>query len=288
MRSHNRFSFKFIHHRQTAAFTLIELLTVIAIVGVLTAIVTASIGRARRSAMQAKEVSAARQLMVAYHLAATENHGWLMPAKAATGSEHIVGEGGESLSSMINVRWPHRIRPYLGERFKDTLYVNKQAPLYEQIATAGQGDFNKNYTLSLATSFGLNGWFVGQTAYSETLADSTSDAPVAKLQQAPNPSRLIAFTSATNRNYGEDYGYFVIKPPSLWTNATELVDFPASASADAQYGYVAFRHGGKAVVAFLDGHTALMGSREMRDMRLWSAGAQQSGDAGYTPSPRTY
>jgi prepilin-type N-terminal cleavage/methylation domain-containing protein/prepilin-type processing-associated H-X9-DG protein len=288
MKLHNKITNNGLLIRSRAAFTLVELLAVIAIVGILAAIVIPTVAAARSHAAKAVEISAARQLMVGYHLAATENRGWLMPAKAQSANGAVVGESGEALSAMINIRWPHRMRPYLGDRFKKTLYVNKQEPLYDLIASNGQGDLAKNYALSLATTFGMNGWFVGSPAYSESLADATSDAPVAKISQAPNPGRLLAFASATNRVYGDDYGYFVVKPPSLWSNPHDLSGFPDDASADPQYGFVAFRHGGKAVTAFLDGSVALMGSRELRDMRHWSPGAQERNDAAYLPPSFAY
>ena len=65
-------------HRR--AFTLIELLTVIAIIGVLAAITMAAVGKVRSSAHAAKCGSNVRQLAVMASVMAQENGGWVPQA----------------------------------------------------------------------------------------------------------------------------------------------------------------------------------------------------------------
>jgi prepilin-type N-terminal cleavage/methylation domain-containing protein/prepilin-type processing-associated H-X9-DG protein len=62
------------------AFTLIELLTVIAIIGILAAIVISTVGSARRSAQRARCGSQLRQLGVAVALYKTENKSFYPPS----------------------------------------------------------------------------------------------------------------------------------------------------------------------------------------------------------------
>lgn len=57
------------------AFTLIELLTVIAIIGILAAIIIPTIGKVRKSARRAECVSNLRQIVTAAHLFANEHKG---------------------------------------------------------------------------------------------------------------------------------------------------------------------------------------------------------------------
>lgn len=59
-----------------AAFTLIELLTVIAVIGVLTAILIPAIGATRQSAQKAKCASNLRQIGQAISLFAMNNKGY--------------------------------------------------------------------------------------------------------------------------------------------------------------------------------------------------------------------
>jgi prepilin-type processing-associated H-X9-DG protein/prepilin-type N-terminal cleavage/methylation domain-containing protein len=84
-----------------AAFTLIELLTVIAVIGVLTAILIPAIGATQQSAQKAKCASNLRQIGQAISLFAMNNNGYF-PL-----STHTVRNVDES--------WIYTIAPYLGE-----------------------------------------------------------------------------------------------------------------------------------------------------------------------------
>ena len=65
------------HHPHSRAFTLIELLTVIAIIGVLAAILIPVVGAMRKSAQSSRCVSNLRQIGVAIQLYANDNRGTL-------------------------------------------------------------------------------------------------------------------------------------------------------------------------------------------------------------------
>lgn len=278
MSSRARQSFALPSASRPRGFTLIELLTVVAILGILAAILIPTVASCRRQADKSREVSAARQLMVGFHLAADENRGVFISQNHNSGT---VNEQGQSVSMhAASTRWPHRLRPYLGDRFKATLYVNAQADYYDRVA-ADQSGALRDYHLSLGTTFGMNGWFVGSTA-----AVNLTDAPVKTLAQAALPSRLIAFTSANGRNGAPptlDMGYFKIEPPSAGWPAADLFA-PPDPALDAAYGYVAYRHGGKTVTAFLDGHVELLSCADLRDMRLWSDQARRQDNPNYAPA----
>ncbi|EIQ02076.1 prepilin-type N-terminal cleavage/methylation domain-containing protein [Opitutaceae bacterium TAV1] len=61
--------------RDHRAFTLVELLTVIAIIGILAAILIPVVGKVRKSARRAECISNLRQLVTAAHLYANDNKG---------------------------------------------------------------------------------------------------------------------------------------------------------------------------------------------------------------------
>ncbi|MGZ0655906.1 type II secretion system protein [Coraliomargarita sp. W4R53] len=63
-----------------SAFTLIELLTVITIVGILAAILIPAVGKVRESAKQTASISNLRQIGVGIHLAIQDNKG-MLPGK---------------------------------------------------------------------------------------------------------------------------------------------------------------------------------------------------------------
>jgi prepilin-type processing-associated H-X9-DG protein/prepilin-type N-terminal cleavage/methylation domain-containing protein len=86
------------------AFTLIELLTVIAIIGILAAILIPVVGRVRESARSSACVSNVRQISTAFSLYAADNGG-LIPA--AMGSNN----GGENPTGGF---WMVELNPYVG------------------------------------------------------------------------------------------------------------------------------------------------------------------------------
>jgi prepilin-type N-terminal cleavage/methylation domain-containing protein len=249
-------------------FTLIELLTVIAIVGILTALLVPVVSTARLQARKATEVSAARQLIIGYHLAANDQRGRLMAAQEA--GQSALGEGGQALGSIVAVRWPHRLRPYLGDRFRATLYVLEQGDYYDKY----QAD---DYRLSLAPTFGLNGAFVGGG-----IGGLQRDPPITRLEQAAEPARLIAFAATRYRTLDPSAGFFYVNAPHIWA----APDTPRSNSEpglDAAYGYLAPRWQDRATLAMLDGSVTVRLASELRDMRWWSDVARRRDDPNYRP-----
>lgn len=95
---------------------MIELLTVIAIVGILAAIIIPSIQGVHTRAMEAKKLSNYRQYFVANSLYANEHNGCTVPAKDSRGEEML---------------WQEMLSPYLqGDMFnnKGEIYSD---PFYE-------------------------------------------------------------------------------------------------------------------------------------------------------------
>lgn len=90
------------------AFTLIELLTVIAIIGVLAGIILPVVGRVRESARKAQCISNLRQIGNAMHLFANDNKGYLPVAISFSGHDPF-GTG-----TTEERGWFNYVRPYLG------------------------------------------------------------------------------------------------------------------------------------------------------------------------------
>jgi prepilin-type N-terminal cleavage/methylation domain-containing protein len=101
------------------AFTLIELLTVIAIITVLAAILIPAIGKVRASANEATCTSNLRQISSAYLLMITDNNNILIPAIPAEGSGSAPDSKWYNEESGTNLTWNISLASYMqdGERW---------------------------------------------------------------------------------------------------------------------------------------------------------------------------
>lgn len=203
-------------------------------------------------------------------MAAEENRGALLALQEiASGAAN---ERGQEINGIAAYRWPHRLRPYLGDRFRATLYVNEQAQYYDE-------RLNDDYALSIATTFGMNGVFVGGD-----FSSTVKDKPVRRVAEAHSPARLLVFGSARYRALDPKAGYWRVSAPCFGWPAADIAVGASDPSRDADYGYLAPRWDGRAVVGFLDGHVELRSVAQLRDMRLWSDLARRSDNAAYQPN----
>jgi prepilin-type N-terminal cleavage/methylation domain-containing protein len=268
------------------AFTLIELLVVIAIIALLIGILLPSLARARESARRAVEQSAARQLMVAYHLYAQENRDHVLPGYAQ-GLEAF-DDAGRPIGWPVGGRYPWRLAPYFGYDF-EALYP-EAAKLDEFRRTSWD---NYTYVVSVFPSLGLNSRFVGghkdEFAFNPGLDRVWGRMYLSITDQARYPARLLVFASSEGRDpfspggYDPELGYHVIRPP-YWTSAQPAWEPYVPGMDMSRHGNVDLRWRDEAVCAMFDGHVENLGDRELRDMTRWSNDATRA-DWHLTPSP---
>lgn len=208
-------------------FTLIELLAVIAVVGILAAILVPVAASARVSARQAQSASNLRQIGIAMLLHADENRGFL---------PDTTHSGGES--------WVSSLRRHLGN--VDEVRLCPADPLLdEKRATPG------------ATSYVVNDLVVG-TVYGglgELIRSS------ANLAQIRDPSRtLLAFILADGKGRSTTDDHTHAASWDTWDA------FRRDVAADRFHHGVAAADGtsGRSLYLFADAHVAAIPAAEMR------------------------
>jgi prepilin-type N-terminal cleavage/methylation domain-containing protein/prepilin-type processing-associated H-X9-DG protein len=272
------------------AFTLIELLVVIAIVALLVGILLPGLATARMQARAVNAAVASRSLMSAYVLYAGDHRDWVAPGMLAQppgvsvrdelGNQYGDGHGG-MWGDPIAQRWVYRLAPWFDHTFLGTTLVNGEVEYYkyrDEILGQPDGAGEWAYRMSMYPAFGLNVDYVGGNY---ALDDDAFDrrAPVRRLGDAFRPTDLIAFVSArgpSDYSGGAEPGYFRVAPPR--TDAVYNESDPPD-----RFGFVHPRYNGRAVVAYVDGHTDAAAPQDLLDRRLWSDAAAREDDPDWKP-----
>ena len=251
-------------------FTLVETLVVVAIFSVLTALGVAGVANMQEAGRRVREISSSRTLVAAYLSYANDHGGRLMPGYQY-GAESITDPKGTEISGEEVYRYPWRLAEYIEWNVEGIYLINRTR---KEVAGLDPGSTMYRYTVALAPVMGLNAYCVGGN-YSASGLLCPEDVAT-RLVQIPRPAKTLAFVSTRYKaaaNTEAMEGYFYARPPVLgpfqWNSGAYD---PAVASS--QFGFVDFRHNKKAVCAFIDGHSALLGIDELRDMRHWAPKAE--------------
>ena len=153
-----------------SAFSLIELLTVIAVIGILTGILVPAIGKAREKAAETNKVSQYRQYFVANTLYANDNKGYSCPAKDVRNGDQL---------------WHELLSPYLvGEETKSKEHDIFVDPFF--------ADYDEER--AFLTGVGLNVKIRLPEENTDNVfwnADKAEDAVLSKLNWVSYPERRI-------------------------------------------------------------------------------------------------
>lgn len=285
------------NHARSRGFTLIELLVVVAIIATLMGILLPALGSARTSARAVKELSGARQLMLAYTMYADDNRGSLLigfPDQAmwsrmvARGNEPT-DFSGRPLGETAGARYPWRLISYFDGNFEG-LYQDQRVVdrLAEGMGAESDSpaDYVLRYVISLYPSFGLNSYFFGGGAPGDTIPFSENGRRffgqfyATKMYGVRRASSVMVFGSARDRSqpsllpgYGTIHGSYIVKPPYLYSTSgrqwamqyDEHAEYP-----DPNSGRIDLRFKDKGIAAMLDGHAEQWGWEEFNDMRNWA------------------
>lgn len=278
--------------RQTnySAFSLLELLVSIGIVGSLAALASVGIQSASRNARLAEDISAARRIAQAYLTASADNNGILLKRYATEEAPDVPLPDGSSVlrksgQRIVIQRYPWHLAPYLDWNVEKTFltWANRKEFQKNQGAVASLPRLAESqyyYGISVGPAFGQNAYGVGG------FENAGSTEVATRIASVPHPSQLIAFVSARDNTMA---GYSYVEPPissqnqyfmdgSTASREIKWSDADYKPNAASAFGFIALNHKGNAVVAFLDGHVALLSLPELRDSRLWSRIAQEKDD----------
>lgn len=231
------------------AFTLIELLTVIAIIGILAAIIIPTVGRVRASARSATCKSNLRQIALAALMFADER-GFYPPSRAVqNGGSGVAASDNNNSGSLL---WPQTLRPYLGstiEPGKDKLYgtgnVVGVCPgcLYTPPVV---GDIN----------------IVSYSAHPKIMVDDSNGVKPMRNGEVTRPTQIILFADAAQQTQGgaQSNFYGITEAISTTTNDSNSAT-PIATNDDAldptSKAIFRYRHPGDVVnVVFVDGHVS--------------------------------
>ncbi len=258
-----------------AAFTLLELLVAITIVAVIASISVAFFLKAREKARLATEVSAARNLMIAYLLYPADHGGEVMPGYLS--DPEAVDRDGNPLAAPMNARYPWRLAQ-VAPSIEGVLLFNGNESVLEAK--------DSNYLVSVMPNLGLNAVLLGghygsgsPLPPSPRIVEAYGKFHVTHLSEVEAPEKFIVFASA--RSGKGKPGYFEIRPPRLTGPVWTSEKFEENTSAH-QHGFVDFRYKDSAVTATLAGTVELLTEKELRDMRRWSNQAARENDPDYT------
>ena len=231
--------------RFEAAFTLIELLTVIAVLGIIVAIVVPVIGSVRENANRTASASNLRQWTGALLLFANDNRKRI----PYEGSRDQPSWGVTRAASEEN-SWFNVLPPFAGEKPLDELQsasdrrmmIRKGSLHYSPGARIDERENRRRPFFS---------YMMNSQLYSdEGNAPSNSGSDLIRLSLIPEPSRTIFITETR---------------VSVDDGAPNEGDDDRVARAKGRNNSISFRYGNRTNVAFLDGHVETVDSERLYD-----------------------
>ncbi len=232
--------------RDIRAFTLLEIVVVLATMALLTALLMPALGRARSEAREIVCRANLHQLVLATSAYAMENGGFYVPAAsdlwASAGLRRWHG-----VRSSLNEPFDPRAGPLAGYLADGQI---KECPL--RIAFAKGQEWSRNFEQG-GGGYGYNMMYLGSRLW-EASTDAGSSPSRAythttAITEVKNPGQTLMFADAAMAKNDRDLiEYSFAEPPFAVFGGQVMTDFRMSPS-------IHFRHAGSANIGWADGHT---------------------------------
>lgn len=239
------------------AFTLVELLVVIVIIGLLMAILMPALAAARSQGRSLVCKSNLRQLLIANIGYATENDGFYVPAASD------MYPGGKNLH-----RW-HGVRESLNEPFdplKGPLVAYladgevKECPKRVKFVKGVQWDSSFEQGCG---GYGYNMTYLGSRFCQVGMGFQESYAQTACITEVAKPAETLMFADCAMSKDGENLiEYSFAEPPFTVYNGKPITSFYMSPS-------IHFRHRGRANIGWTDGHAGFREMAKFDEKNVW-------------------
>lgn len=240
--------------KKRLGFTLLELLAVVATIGVLAALLLPILSKAKIKAHRTACFSNVRQLCFAWSMYATDNGGRLVPSSPTNSPDGCWVEG--DMCKLDEATNADLIRQ--GKLFGYTREVGiYRCPTDRGVTINGQ-------KVSSVRSYSMNA-FMGAREQSAGPIPKSAENYVwffAKESDLRNPSQMSVILEEDERSIND--GFFVIDPVGL-----QWFDLPAISS---------HRHGYSFSLSFADGHSEVWKHRDPRTMLVKSSRTEQAGN----------
>jgi prepilin-type N-terminal cleavage/methylation domain-containing protein/prepilin-type processing-associated H-X9-DG protein len=232
--------------RRIKAFTLIEVLVVIGIIGLLMSVLLPSLGRARGQAKAVVCTNNLRNLGFAFACYANDYDDYAMPA---TEKPRLYWWGRmepNGIDHKAGFVWP-----YLQSELKKNSVYECPAQRYGSYGLQGKPPGEPDDPKWITSTYGYNGYYLCPPQSGWDDDKNIKDRPWQKITTVKNPDKVFAFadTLIDSSGSGPPLNTALLDPPDLYKNGGwEKNLWPTTC----------FRHHNKTNVVFVDGHCASM------------------------------
>jgi prepilin-type processing-associated H-X9-DG protein/prepilin-type N-terminal cleavage/methylation domain-containing protein len=231
--------------RSIKAFTLVEMLVVISVIGLVMAMMLPSLGRARGQAKAVVCASNVRQLGIAWTYYAGDYDGFAMPAA----EEQRIYWWGRVLSDGIDHKAGF-LWPYLNSGLKESGVYECPEQRFGSYGLQGKPATEPDDSKWITSTFGYNGYYLSspKSGWSDT-----EDRPWQKIATVKGPDKVFVFADTLIDLPTGVKNTALLDPPDRYEKKGDICRWVKN-----EFPTTCFRHNNKVNVIFVDGHCGSM------------------------------